>query len=175
MEMTGDLASQIGREDWSGVESDDVMKEEREVPGGVSQGGLGTHRRRNQHLVQASSSPIVTVTAESSIGHHFLGYVRVESQKSPARVEVSQLQAHEGREWAAHAPATGNVKVSNSVHSEAHVPDGLSNARGLQVCYPHTPQRNVGFEIRRSGNGKDEAGLWGRHHDDPKHLCDTGP
>ena len=75
VEMTGDLASQIGRKDWSGVESDAVMKEEREVPGGVSQGGLGTNGTRSQHLVQASSSLIVT---DSSIGRHFLGYVRVE-------------------------------------------------------------------------------------------------
>ena len=105
--MTGDLSSQTGREDWSGVESDAVMKEEREVLGGIPQRGWGANRRNNQHL-QASSSLLDTVTADISIGHHFMGYVRVESQKSPARVDVSQLQAHEGREGAAHAPATGN-------------------------------------------------------------------
>ena len=148
--------------------------DEREVADGVSQGSWGTTRRRNQQLRQASASPNVTVTAESSVGRHFLGYVRVERQKSVATVEVSQLQATEGRVWAAHAPATGNVKINNSVHSEAHVPDGSSDASWIHGHGPHPSKLDMGYEVRRPRDAQDEAGLWGQYRDDPLHLRHPG-
>ena len=99
VEITDDLASLTGREVWKGVESDAAMKEE-----------IGVPQRRLTRLPQASYDHPDTVTADNSLGYHFMGYVRrIGSQQSSARVDVNNHQSHEGREGAAHAPATGNM------------------------------------------------------------------